>query len=348
MKVLVTGGGGFLGRRIVELLVTTGHEVSFLSRRRYPQVEACGARGLQVDLGDAEAVRDAVRGMDIVIHVAAKAEPWGAFEDFYRVNVTGTENLLAAMRAEAVPRLVYTSTPSVVSLMGDTENGAQDLPYSQHYPSAYGETKAIAERMVLEANGPGLATVSLRPHLIIGPREDKMVPRILERAQRGRLPIIGDGQNTVDITYVDNAAWAHLDAMQALTDHTAACAGKAYFISNDEPVAMWNWLDDFVQAHGAPGLSRRVPYGLALRLATVIEWIWRTLGLRSEPRITRMQVTGMGRSHWYDMQPARRDLGYHIRISLEEGTRATVQWFKEGRAEAVTVEGEVVRYEPDS
>jgi nucleoside-diphosphate-sugar epimerase len=346
VRALVTGGGGFLGRRIVELLVQAGHEVRFLSRRRYPEVEACGATGLQVDLADAAAVREAVRGMDIVFHVAAKAEPWGAYEDFHRVNVTGTENLVAAMRAEGVGRLVYTSTPSVVSLMGDTENGAQDLPYSKEYPSAYGETKAIAERFVLDANGPELATVSLRPHLIIGPREDKMVPRILDRAGAKRLPIIGDGTNKVDITYVDNAAWAHLDAMHALADHTSRCAGKAYFISNDEPVAMWSWLDAFVQACGAPALSRRISYGLAWRLATLVEWVWRTFRIQREPRITRMQVTGMGRSHWYDMTPAKRDLGYRIRISLDEGTRATVQWFTEGRAEAVTVEGEVVRYEP--
>lgn len=346
MRALVTGGGGFLGRRIVELLVATGHEVSFLSRRKYPEVEACGATGLQVDLADADAVREAVRGVDIVFHVAAKAEPWGPYEDFYRINVTGTENLLAAMRAEGVRRLVYTSTPSVVSLMGDTENGAQDLPYSEEYPSAYGETKALAERFVLGANGPDLATVALRPHLIIGPREDKMVPRILERAGAGRLPIIGDGSNKVDITFVDNAAWAHLDAMQALSDHTAPCAGKAYFISNDEPVAMWAWLDDFVQACGAPPLSRRVSYTLAWRLASLVEWVWRTFGIRREPRLTRMQVTGMGRSHWYDMGPAKRDLGYRIRVPLDEGTRATVQWFTEGQAEAVTVEGEVVRYDP--
>ncbi|MCO4744221.1 MAG: NAD-dependent epimerase/dehydratase family protein [Proteobacteria bacterium] len=344
MKALVTGGGGFLGRRIVELLVSQGHDVSFLSRRRYPEVEACGATGLQVDLADAAAVREAVRGRDIVFHVAAKAEPWGPRESFVRVNVDGTKHLIDAMKAEGVTRLVYTSTPSVVSLLHDTENGAQDLPYSEAYPSPYGETKAIAEKLVLEANGPSLATVSLRPHLIIGPREDKMIPRVLDRAKSGKLPIIGDGSNTVDITYIDNAAWAHLDAAEALTDHTAACAGKAYFISNDEPVSLWKWMDEFVVANGLPPLKRRISYGLAWRVASIVEWVWTVLGIKSEPRITRMQVTGMGRTHWYDMGPAKRDFGYRIRIPLEEGTRATVQWFTEGKAEAVTTEGEVITY----
>ncbi|TNE86184.1 MAG: NAD-dependent epimerase/dehydratase family protein [Deltaproteobacteria bacterium] len=344
MKTLVTGGGGFLGRRIVELLLQQGHDVSFLSRGRYPEVEALGATWVQADLCDAGAVREAVRGMDVVFHVAAKAEPWGKYEDFYAVNVTGTDNVIAAMKAEGVKRLVYTSTPSVVSMMLDTENGAQDLPYSDEYPTVYAETKAEAERHVIAANGPELATVSLRPHLIMGPREDKMIPRILERAETGKLPQIGDGSNVVDITYVDNAAWAHLDAMDALEDHTSPCAGKAYFISNDEPVRLWDWVGGLLEGCNKPPLKRQLSYGMAWRLAGIVEFIWRLFGLQSEPRITQFQVAGMGKTHWYDMGPAKRDLGYRIRVPLDEGTKATIQWFTQGEAEAVTVEGEVVRY----
>src|SRR5688500_10192698 len=237
-EVLVTGGGGFLGRRLVELLVERGDHVRFLARGKYPEVEALGARGLQVDLRDADGLREAFRGVEVVHHVASKAGYWGTREEFEGINVRGTENVIAACREAGVRRLVYTSTPSVIGYEHDAE-GIEQAPYPPQWESLYGETKARAEQLVLAANGPGLATVSLRPHLVIGPRDNNLVPRIVERAKQGRLVIVGDGKNRIDITYVDNAAWAHIDAADALTGPDAACAGKAYFVSNDEPVVMW-------------------------------------------------------------------------------------------------------------
>lgn len=331
MRAMVTGGGGFLGRRIVELLLEEGHEVRFLARSAYPDIEALGARGLQVDLRDREALRGALAGCDTVFHVASKAGYWGDPAEFEAINVHGTENLLAACREQGVARFVYTSTPSVVGY-GIEADGIDSAPYPNTWESPYGETKARAERLVLAANGPDLATVALRPHLIIGERDPHLVPRVIERARLGRLFAVGDRTNRVDLTYVDNAAWAHLDAAHALTDAQAPCAGKAYFISNDAPVVLWDWIDDFLGRVGAPPVRRRVPLGLALGAGTLVEGAWRALRLSGEPPLTRFLALALARSHWYDMGPARRELGYRIRVPLDEATERTARWFSAQKA----------------
>lgn len=326
MRALVTGGGGFLGRRIVELLLEEGHEVRFLARSPYPEVEALGAVGHRVDLGDPEGLPAAIEGCDTVFHVASKAGYWGSPAEYERVNVRGTENLIRACRAAGARRLVYTSTPSVVGY-GAEADGVAEAPYPTTWESPYGETKARAERLVLAANGPELATVALRPHLVIGPRDPHLVPRVVERARRGRLVAVGDRANRVDLTYVDNAAWAHLDAARALTGARARCAGRAYFVSNDEPVVLWDWLDDFLPRVGAPPVRRRVPLSVALAAGSAIEGLWRGLRLTGEPPMTRFLALALARSHWYDMGPAKRDLGYRVRVPLAEATDRTVRWF---------------------
>lgn len=323
---MVTGGGGFLGRRIVELLLEEGHEVHFLARSAYPEVEALGARGHRVDLRDAHALRGALEGCDAVFHAASKAGYWGSPVEYEAINVRGTENLLAACRDAGVPRLVYTSTPSVVGYGAEAE-GIAEAPYPDAWESPYGATKARAERLVLAANGPGLATVALRPHLVIGERDPHLVPRVVQRARAGRLVAVGDRTNRVDLTYVDNAAWAHLDAARALTGADAPCAGRAYFVSNDAPVVLWDWLDDFLARVGAPPVRRQVPLPVAKVLGAAVEGAWRGLGLDGEPPMTRFLALALARSHWYDMGPAKRDLGYRVRVPFDEATERTARWF---------------------
>lgn len=328
--VLVTGGGGFLGRRLVELLLSRGDDVRFLARGRYPEVEALGAQGLQIDLRDADALKKALSGVDVVHHVASKAGYWGTRDEFVSINVDGTKNLLDAVRASSVGRLVYTSTPSVIGYQHDAQ-GIEEAPYPTSWESHYGETKAAAEQLVLGANGPGLGTVSLRPHLVIGPRDNNLLPRVVERARQGRLMIVGDGHNKVDLTYVDNAAWSHLDAADALRAPSPACAGKAYFISNDEPVILWDWVNAFLPRVGAPVITRKVGLGTASMLGSAFELAYRVLPLAGEPRMTRFLAAALARSHWYSMAPAKRDLGYTVRVSMAQGTDQTVAWFNEPR-----------------
>ena len=326
MRAVVTGGGGFLGRRIVELLCARGDEVRVLARRRAPAAEARGASSIQLDIRDSPAVRTASVGADVLFHVAGLTGHWGPRHAFWSVNVEGTRSVLEAARAAGVRRIVFTSTPSVVGYTRDVENGRCDLPYATQHESAYAESKAVAERLVLEANDSEMATVALRPHLIFGPGDGQLLPAFLRRAAAGRLRIVGDGSNRADLTYLDNAAWAHLDAAGALTRPGASCSGKAYFISNGEPVVFWIWLNELFRELGVPPVTRSLPRGATRLVAAFAELAWRAFRLDGEPPVTRFLADALARSHWYDLGPARRDLGYRVRIDLQEGTRRTVQW----------------------
>ncbi len=207
VKALVTGGGGFLGRAITEQLLARGDAVTILARGRYPEVEALGASSIQLDLTQPDGLTEAVRGHDVVFHVASKTGVWGPREEFMRVNVEGTDNLLEACREAGVQRLVYTSSPSATFNGTDAINATEaDCPYPDHFEADYPESKAIAERHVLRASDEAMATTALRPHLIWGPRDPHIIPRLMLRRKQGRLARVGDGTNKVAITYIDNAA----------------------------------------------------------------------------------------------------------------------------------------------
>lgn len=324
MRVLVTGAGGFLGTAVSRLLVERGDTVAGLNRSHYPALDALGVEQRRGDLADPQAVIDAAAGCDAIVHVAAKAGVWGPRSEFYAANVTGTENVLAACRAHRIPRLVYTSTPSVIHAGGDVEGADESLPYPDHFETHYPETKAQAERMVLAANGEDLgdgvvlATVALRPHLIWGPGDNHLVPRIVDRASRGRLAFVGDGSKKVDGVYVDNAADAHVAALDRLAPD-AACAGRAYFITNDEPIATADLINRIVGAAGLPPVDRRVPPGVAYTVGAILEFVFALFRLPGEPPMTRFVAKQLSTAHWYDISAARRDLGYVPRVSTDEG-----------------------------
>lgn len=320
MKTLVTGGGGFLGGVIVRKLVARGDAVRSFTRTAYPWLADVGVEQAHGDLADPDAVAKAVEGCDVVFHVAAKAGVWGRYADYHATNVTGTENVIAACRAHGVGRLVYTSTPSVVHGGGDLEGVNESTPYPKKYDADYPATKAAAERMVLAANGPGLASVALRPHLVWGPGDPHLIPRVLARARAGRLRRIGTRPVRVDVTYVDNAADAHILAADRLAP-MAACAGKAYFVSDGEPVVLWDFLNRILVATGLPPVTASVSVWRAQFAGRLLESVYRTLRLNAEPPMTRFVASQLSTSHWYDISAARRDLGYEPRVSTDEGLK---------------------------
>lgn len=331
MKAMVTGGGGYLGCHLAKALLDRGDEVWIVGRNRYPRVEAWGARGLVCDLADPGAVHllaPAMEGIDVVFHTAALPPYHAPREVFVRTNVHGTERVIEACRRAGVPRLVNTSTPSVTADGRDHENATEaDLPIAAHPETPYAETKAIAERAVSSANGADLATVSLRPHLIYGPEEPHMLPRLRARHQAGRLRIIGDGTNRVGLTYLDNAVAAHLAAADALTGPDADCAGRAYFITDAEPVVLWTWIDQFLTGVGDKPLRKTIPLATAHRIGGVMETLWSTLPLPGEPPMTRFVATQLATSHWYDLSGAYNDLGYAPTVDGVEGLSRTIAWF---------------------
>ena len=330
MRVLVTGGGGFLGGAIARMLLARGDEVVVVGRNRYPEVEAAGAVGAVVDLSGedaavAEALAPVMAGADAVIHTAAKAGVWGPRESFWSINVEGTRRLIAAARAAGVGRFVYTSSPSC-TFGGADHAGAReaDCPYPDAYLATYPETKAVAEQLVGAANGPEMATVSLRPHLIYGPGDPHLMPRVITRNREGRLAVVGDGQNRVGITYVDNAAAAHLQALDALSPG-AACAGRAYFITDPEPVAIWDWIVGALAELGEPAIKKRVPLGLARLVGGALEGAWGLFGLSGEPPMTRFVAAPLATTHWYDLTGAREDFGYAPVVSAEDGRARMIE-----------------------
>lgn len=320
MRVLVTGGGGFLGEAITRKMLARGERVRIFARGSYPALAALGAEVFQGDLRNAEEVSKAAAGMDAVIHTAAKAGVWGTQAEYYGINVQGTRNVIDACKQNAIQYLVFTSSPSVVLTGKDIEGGDESLPYSRHFLSWYPPTKAEAERLVKAANGPNLRTVGLRPHLIWGPGDPHILPRLSKQARAGKLRRIGTGDPLVDCVYVDNAADAHLNALDKLIDG-ADIGGRVYFITNGEPIGCWTIINQMLEASGAPPVTGTIPRWLAMTVATILENVWKALGKEQEPRITRFVVSEMSCAHWFRIDAARRDLGYVPRISLEDGLR---------------------------
>lgn len=318
MKALVTGGGGFLGKAIVGQLLERGDTVRILARGDYPKLAARGVETLRGDIADKAAVLSAVEGCDVVFHVAAKPGMWGPYQAYRLTNVVGTENVIAACQQHGVSRLIYTSTPSVVHAGGDIEGADESLPYPDHFEGAYPATKAQAERRVLAANCPTLATVAIRPHLVWGPGDNHLIPRLLERARAGRMVFVGRQDKLIDTTYIDNAAAAHVQAALRLAPG-APCAGKAYFVSQGDPWPASKITNAFLDAAGMPPVKRRIPVSVAYAIGAVAELVWRLLGLSGEPPVTRFVVRQMSTAHWYDISAARRDLGYVVGVSIEEG-----------------------------
>jgi 2-alkyl-3-oxoalkanoate reductase len=318
MTTLVTGGSGFLGGAIVRLLRGRGETIRSFARGDYPALRALGVEQVRGDLTDSEAVSRAVAGCDLVFHVAAKAGIWGPFEEYRRINIEGTRNVLAACRAQGVHRLVYTSSPSVVFDGRDMEGVDESVPYPRYHEAPYPATKAEAERLVLAANGPVLATVALRPHLIWGPGDNHLVPQIITRARSGRLRRIGCRTNLVDSTYIDNAAEAHLLAADRLKP-SGPIAGRVYFLSQGEPRPLWDLVNGILRAAHLPPVTRTVPPWAAALAGAALEGLYRTIHIPSEPPMTRFLAHELSTAHWFNIEAARRDLGYQPRISIDEG-----------------------------
>lgn len=325
MKALVTGGGGFLGKAIVKRLRERDDEVRSFSRNPHPALTEMGVKHCRGELADVEAVKRAVVGCDIVFHVAAKAGVWGPYEEFYQANVLGTKHVIEACRQHGVKRLVYTSSPSVVFDGTDMEGVNESIPYPGHFEAFYPQTKAEAEQLVLQANDRNLATVALRPHLIWGPEDNHLVPRILERGAKGALRKLGSRECLVDTIYIDNAALAHLQAAEHL-DVGSAVSGKAYFLSQGEPLPIWDVINRILAAGGLPPVTRTISPSLAYKIGAILEKVYGLLNLKGEPRMTRFVAKELSTSHWFDLSAAKNDFGYQPEVSFDEGMERLREW----------------------
>jgi 2-alkyl-3-oxoalkanoate reductase len=324
-NILVTGGGGFLGKAIVKRLVETDENVRSFSRSFYPELKSMGVDQIQGDISDNSSVIKACNGIQTVFHVAAKPGVWGNYKDYYKTNVIGTENVIAACNIHNISKLVYTSSPSVVFNGMDMKGVDESVPYSDHFHAHYPKTKAIAEQLVVSASTDKLRTIILRPHLIWGPEENNFVPRIIAKA--GWLKVVGNGRNLVDTVYIDNAADAHILAAENL-DKNPDISGNVYFISQDEPVLLWGLINAILKAAGLGPVKGSIPKQMAWLLGAAFEFLYKILHIKKEPPMTRFVAYELATSHWFDISAAKRDLGYSPRVSTKEGLRLLEKWLK--------------------
>ena len=314
-----------MGGAIVRQLVTRGERVASFSRGFYPFLDAMGVRQIQGDLRDRGALVRALTGIDLVFHAAAKPGVWGDYSAYYETNVRGTENVIAACLHDGVSELVYTSSPSVVFDGADMAGVDESAPYPERFHAAYPKTKALAEQAVVKAAGDRLKVIVLRPHLIWGPGDNHLVPRIIARADR--LVRVGDGTNLVDTIYIDNAAEAHLLAADRLKKRPDL-SGKIYFLSQDQPVRLWDMINDILKAAGRGPVKRSISRRTAWLIGATLETVYNLLGIKNEPPMTRFVANELATSHWFDIRAAKKDLGYAPRISTAAGLRLLEAWLK--------------------
>jgi nucleoside-diphosphate-sugar epimerase len=277
-----------------------------------------GAEVVRGDVGDKQSFVAAAAGCDAVMHTAARVGSWGSYKEFFRTNVTGTENAIASCHEHGIDRLVFTSTPSVVHRGGDVEGADESLPYASHFDAHYPKTKAIAERAVLRANDASLATLALRPHLIWGPGDTQLLPRFAEKWRAGRLRLCSGPPKLVDTVYIDNAVDAHLRALDSLSPGSP-CAGKAYFISNGEPLPIDEVINSVLAVAGLGPVEKTISPQAAWTAGVVFEALYAAFRIRGEPPITRFVAQQLSTAHWFDIGAARRDLGYEPRVTFKEG-----------------------------
>ena len=321
MIALVTGGGGFLGLHIVEQLLEAGYTVRVLCRGQYARLERLGVGWIQGDIRKKNIVNQACSDADIVFHVAALAGIWGSWNLFHSINTEGTQNVIDACQEQGVKKLVYTSSPSVVFDGEDQINANEKLRYPEEFQAHYPHSKALAEQAVLAANGNNLATCALRPHLIWGPRDTQLIPRLIQRAKSGRLRQVGDGTNVISMSYVENVAAAHIQAAAALSADSPV-AGKAYFINEPESVNCWEWINTLLARAGLPPITKRVSASMAGTLGGIFELIYKAcFFLPGEPPMTPFLASQLSTSHSYQINNAIADFGYKPRFTVEEGLK---------------------------
>jgi len=325
-RALVTGGCGFVGRHLCDALADGGDQVTAVDihgEAWRPEVEV-----RHLDIRDAKATAELIAGHDVVFHNASLVHTKRSREeDVWAVNLGGTEHVIAGCREHGVGKLVYVSSASVVYEGRDIRKGSEALPYARESQAAYADSKIAAEKLILEENDAHLATCAIRPHVIFGPGDTRLLPAILERARTGKLKFsVGNGTHLSDFTYITNLTDALLAAESKL-EPGSPVAGEAFFVTNGEPTPFFEFIGDVLRGMDLPPIWGRVPYFVAYGVAAAKE-TWDTVvrggTLNAEDGFSRFAVQYMCTHHYFDIAKARRMLDWSPKVSIEEGIRLTV------------------------
>lgn len=322
-RVLVTGGGGFVGLALTARLRQAGVEVVSIQRGEYVEHKYLAVEAVRADLTDPDFdLTPYCKGVDVIFHTAAKVEMWGPRREFEAVNVEATRRLLTMAQKAGVGRFVYTSSPSVVASDKNLCGVDESQPYPSQYIAEYPRTKALAEKLVLAAHQDSFRTLALRPHLIFGPGDTNLIPTVIERASQGRLPQIGEGKNLSDFCFIDDCVSAHICAAIALQTNKNA-GGRAYFITQGEPMLLWEWIREVLNRAHAKPINKKIPFKLAYALAACFEKASKFFPRLGEPRLTRFLVLQMATDHYFSIEAAKRELGFVPQYSMKQALDLT-------------------------
>lgn len=319
-RCVVTGASGYLGRHLVLALLKCGLSVVGFSRRPHPELQGLPGDYTHVagDIRDAAAVEGALRGACTVFHTAALCDQGHPKREYYGINCIGTQNVLAACAKNGCRSLIYTSTPSVVIGKKDIVDGTEELPYQPKFLSHYPATKRLAEEWVLAANSKDLRTCALRPHLIWGVDEPHILPQLRRRAAAGRMRQFGSGENVVSLTHIANGVQGHLAAAKSLL-HGGIAAGKAYFICDEKPVALWQWIHQCLVGWGYAGVTGKISPVAGYMLGMIAEGVAALTAHHCTPQISRFVVRQLTQSHSFSCQAAKTDIGYMPWVDNRQG-----------------------------
>ena len=323
-RILVTGGSGFLGQYICRALLKEGYHVRSFGRKPCRSLERLGIEVVRGDILDYQSVYEASKQCSAVIHTAAKAGIWGKKKEYHEINVRGTQHTLRAAQANQIRRFVYTSSPSVTFQPREEITGSDEsIPYSSAFLCHYPHSKMLAEKTVQESYPLyGIKAVTLRPHLIWGPNDPHFLPRILERARSGRLVKVGNQKNMVDAIYVENAAIAHINALKALERESEKVVGECYFIGQEHPVNLWEFIEALLNIAGEKRITRRMPFWFAYVIGSILEHSYLIRKkYHSEPMMTRFLACQLSQSHYFSHQRAKTDLDFVPKYTINQGLK---------------------------
>jgi nucleoside-diphosphate-sugar epimerase len=317
MRAFVTGGSGFVGRRLIPALLDQGHTVRALGRSQasLDQVRQSGAEPCEGDLSSVDALKRGMEGCELVFHSAAMVKQWGTRAEFFEGNVRGTENVLEAARAVGIKRLVHVSTEAVLVDGSPLVNVDEKRPLPERPIGHYSSTKGAAERLVLSVNSPEMTTVVVRPRFIWGKDDTSVLPQIIDAVKSGRFRWVDGGTFKTSTCHVDNCVEGMLLAAEK------GRGGQVYFLTDGEPVVFREFITAMLKTQGVDPGNKKIPFGLSMAVATVSELLWNFLPLPGAPPIARQELLLVGREVTVSDEKARRELGYVGRVTREEGLR---------------------------
>jgi nucleoside-diphosphate-sugar epimerase len=321
MKAFLTGGSGFVGKRMLTMLLERGYTVNALARsdRAVRQVQALGAIAIHGDLLDEQAMLLGMQGCDVVFHVAGYIKMWGKYKDFYEANVVGTEIALAAAQNAGIQRFVQVGASAVVMNKGTILNGDETLPLQHPAFSPYIATKSIAEERVIAANTEHFVTSVVRPSWIWGGVEDHSLVALIKAVKNHRFMWINQGNYPFVTTHVANVCHGAILASQH------SLGGQSYFLADANIVQFRTWVIQLLATQGIRFRSISVPREFAWTSAQLMEWIWQVMRLRGEPPMSRTTVRMIGQGFTFSDHKARQELGYRPIVSREQGLAELVQ-----------------------